>query len=158
MLYEERKHTALLNCVTTWLYKSTVLMKHRVYWYWNCFGCNPRGGWGICSAPWYPAATILVCFRCYFSWLGCPQHCTPKQAPASTSILASALGWIFERGLWCGTCPAVSLSWLKDELYSCLQVWEQCPVPFPFAVTGASRQHQCCRKPDYLLWFILREC
>lgn len=28
MLYEERKHTALLNCVRTGLYKSIMLMKH----------------------------------------------------------------------------------------------------------------------------------
>lgn len=78
----------------------------------------------VSAHPPVPAVTILVCFRCYFSWLGCPQHCTPEQAPASTSILALCPGM----GIWAGV-----VVWkLSSSVTLLAEGWAvQSPVPFP---------------------------
>lgn len=158
MLYEERKHTALLNCVTTWLYKSTVLMKHRVYWYWNCFGCKSSGWMRHLFSPLVPSCNHFGLFQMLFllTWVSTTLH-----SKASTS-----------HHFHLGLCPGMDI-WVGIVVWklSCsvtllAEGWAvQLPpdlgtvsCAFLFAVTGASRQHQCCRKPDYLLWFILREC
>lgn len=82
----------------------------------------------VSAQPLVPSCDHSGLFQMLFLWTW-----VYNTAPQSKHFhLSSALGWVFEKGLWCGGCPPVALSWLRDELYSCLQVWEQCPVPFPF--------------------------
>lgn len=143
MLYEERKHTGspeLCQSMAVQELMNTLFIDTEI-----ALAASPQGGWGACLAPrtqlypfWFVSDVISLDLGVHST---APQN---KQQPAFP--LCPGMDIWAGAAVWKLPCSVTLLA--EEWAVQLPPALGTASRPFPVAVTGTSRQHKCCRKPD----------